>query len=90
MKMEFNPYVEQTVEALTTMKESQDVYQYHLKRQKDSAELVWKKHVPAEDITVRVYGTFSFKLKSIDIFGRSLLICVLLLLHKKRYVVGTH
>ena len=54
MKMDFNPYVAQTVEALTTMKDSQDVYQYNLKRQKDSVELVWKKHVPMEDITVRI------------------------------------
>ena len=55
LKMDFNPYVEQTVEALTTMKDAQDMFQYQMKRQRDNLEFIWKKHVPAEDITVRSF-----------------------------------
>ena len=55
LKMDFDPYVEQTVEALTTMKDSQDMFQYQMKRQRDDGvDFIWKKHVPAEDITVRL------------------------------------
>ena len=55
LKMDFDPYVEQTVEALTTMTETQETFQYHMKRQRDNVEFVWKKHIPAEDITVRSF-----------------------------------
>lgn len=63
LKMDFNPYVEQTVEALTTMKETQDTFQYQMKRQRDSIEFIWKKHVPAEDITFQL-GSASLKVRA--------------------------
>ena len=61
LKMDFNPYVEQTVEALTTMKDAQDTFQYQMKRQRDNLEFIWKKHVPAEDITVRYFHRTTIK-----------------------------
>lgn len=63
LKMDFNPYVEQTVEALTTMKDAQDTFQYQMKRQRDNLEFIWKKHVPAEDITFQL-GSASLKVRA--------------------------
>lgn len=63
LKMDFDPFVEQTVEALTTMKEAQATFQYQLKRQRDNLEFVWKKHVPAEDITFQL-GSANLKVRA--------------------------
>lgn len=63
LKMDFDPYVEQTLEALTTMTETQATFQYQLKRQRDNVEFVWKKHVPAEDITFQL-GSANLKVRA--------------------------
>ena len=54
IKMTYDKYIDQTVEALTSITEGRDTFQYTLKKQRETAEFVWKKHVPAEDITVRI------------------------------------
>lgn len=63
LKMDFDPYVEQTVEALTTMTETQETFQYHMKRQRENLEFVWKKHIPAEDITFQL-GSANLKVRA--------------------------
>jgi len=51
--MDLNTFTKQTLQALTKSGGSDIVFNYQVKHKKDNAvELVWKKHVPAEDITV--------------------------------------
>lgn len=53
MKMDFNSYVKQTAQAFTRENTKGHTFQYVLKEKKNkSMEFVWKKHIPAEDITV--------------------------------------
>ncbi|XP_045174281.2 DNA repair protein XRCC4-like [Mercenaria mercenaria] len=54
LKIQFNKYVKETVEALTNSSECKRSFQYELKRGKDKAEFSWKKHVPDEDITFQL------------------------------------
>jgi len=54
LKMEFKKYVEQTIEALTTVPDT-EVFQYQLTTDDSGIEFAWKKHVPAEGITVGIY-----------------------------------
>jgi hypothetical protein len=50
---DLNTFTKETLQALTKSGGSDIVFNYQVKHKKDNAvELVWKKHVPAEDITV--------------------------------------
>jgi hypothetical protein len=57
--MDLNTFTKETLQALTKSGGSDIVFNYQVKHRKDNAvELVWKKHVPAEDITVSYFPFF--------------------------------
>ena len=54
--MDLNTFTKETLQALTKSGGSDIVFNYQVKHKKDNAvELVWKRHVPAEDITVSYF-----------------------------------
>lgn len=60
LKIQFNKYIKETVEALSNNSDSKHTFQYELKRGKGKAEFAWKKHVPDEDITFQL-GSVTLK-----------------------------
>ncbi|CAG2212467.1 XRCC4 [Mytilus edulis] len=55
IKMDLNTFTRQTLQALTKSGGKDIVFNYQVKHKKDnSLELIWKKHVPAEDITFQL------------------------------------
>lgn len=55
IKMDLNTFTRQTLQALTKSGGKDIVFNYQVKHKKDnSIELIWKKHVPAEDITFQL------------------------------------
>lgn len=67
MKMDFNTFVRQTAQAFTGEKEGDIVFQFQLKTKKDnSTEFMWKKHIPAEDITFQLGSTILHQDKNVS------------------------
>lgn len=54
IKMDLNTFSEQTLQALTNTETYDIKFNYQINKKHDDMELVWKKHVPAEDITFQL------------------------------------
>lgn len=55
IKMDLETFIKQTLQALTKSGDGDISFTYQLKRESDdSVELIWKKHIPTEDITFQL------------------------------------